>query len=63
MAVPSGKQLHRVATSVLSLAMIVIGAVMVVSTLARGGGPLTIGVVIGILFAAAGSARLYLHTR
>ena len=33
---------------------------MVVSTLARGGGVLALGVVVGVLFAALGAARLRL---
>lgn len=45
---------------VLGLALCVIGVAMVVSTIARGGGPLALGVVLGILFALAGAGRLYL---
>lgn len=37
-----------------------LGVVMVVVTLARGGGPLALGVVLGVLFAVLGSARVYL---
>jgi hypothetical protein len=37
-----------------------LGVVMVATTLARGGGPLALGVVLGVLFAVLGSARLYL---
>jgi hypothetical protein len=33
---------------------------MVVSTLARGGGPLALGVIVGTLFAALGIARFWL---
>ncbi|MEJ7817954.1 MAG: hypothetical protein WKF49_04670 [Thermoleophilaceae bacterium] len=40
-----------------------IGILMVVSTIARGGGPLTLGVVLGVMFAALGAARLWLATR
>ena len=39
------------------------GAVMIVSALARGGGPLSVGVVLGALFLAFGAARLYLSHR
>ena len=52
--------MHRAATSLLSLAMFVIGVVMLVSTLARGGGPLAIGVVVGLLLCGLGAGRLYL---
>jgi len=60
---PPGRDLHRRSTGALSLVMVVLGVVMVVSTIARGGGPLAVGVVIGLLFVAAGAARLYLATR
>ena len=40
--------------------MVLIGVVMLVSTVARGGGPLAIGVLLGLLFVAAGAGRLYL---
>ena len=39
------------------------GAVMIVLALARGGGPLSVGVVLGALFVAFGGGRLYLHRR
>jgi hypothetical protein len=37
-----------------------LGVAMVVTTLIRGGGPLALGVVLGVLFAVLGSARVYL---
>jgi hypothetical protein len=60
---PSPRQAHRAATGILSLAMIGIGIALVVSTLARGGGPFAVGVVVGVLFCALGCGRLYLQTR
>lgn len=47
----------------MSAAMVVLGVLMAVSTLVRGGGPLALGVVLGALFVAAGGARLYLQAR
>jgi hypothetical protein len=47
----------------MSTAMVLIGVALLVSTLARGGGPLAIGVLFGVLFVAAGVARLYLAGR
>jgi hypothetical protein len=38
----------------------IVGVSMVVSTLTRGGGPLALGVVVGVLFAALGVARVWL---
>jgi hypothetical protein len=39
--------------------MVVIGVAMVISTLARGGGPLAVGVLLGVLFVAAGLGRIF----
>ena len=60
---PEPRQLHRSATRVLSLAMIALGVALVARTLALGGGGVALGIVLGVLFAAAGGARLYLQRR
>jgi len=39
--------------------MIVLGLAMIVTTVSRGGGPLALGLVLGLLFIAAGLGRLY----
>ncbi|HEY0363379.1 MAG TPA: hypothetical protein VGC83_13960 [Solirubrobacteraceae bacterium] len=57
---PNPRDVHRGATRVMSAVMVLIGVVLLVSTLARGGGPLAIGVLLGLLFVAAGAGRLYL---
>ena len=44
----------------MSAVMVLIGVVLLISTLAHGGGPLAIGVLLGLLFLAAGAGRLYL---
>jgi hypothetical protein len=51
---------RRNTTIVLGCVLALLGLVMIVSTLARGGGPLTIGVLIGVAFTILGSARVYL---
>ena len=58
---PEPRDIHRASTRVLSAVMVVLGVVVLVSTLARGGGPFAVGVIFGVLFVAAGSARLYLE--
>jgi uncharacterized membrane protein YadS len=60
---PDPQHIHRASTRVLALAMIALGVALIVRTLTVGGGPLALGVVLGVLFAAAGGARLYLQTR
>jgi hypothetical protein len=60
---PDPRRVHRGSTRLLSLLMILIGVALLASTLARGGGPLAVGVVFGVLFCAAGAARLLLLER
>jgi hypothetical protein len=48
-----------VATRILSSAMVVLGVLMIVTALARGGGPLAVGLIVGLLFVAAGAGRLW----
>jgi uncharacterized membrane protein YqjE len=51
------------ATHVLSAAIALLGLAMLVSTLARGGGPLASGVIFGVLFVLAGAGRLWAERR
>jgi len=44
----------------LAILLMVVGLAMVVTTLARGGGPFAIGVVFGAIFAVLGALRLRL---
>ena len=55
--------MHDAATHFLSGLMIVIGAAMLVSTVIRGGGPISFGVVLGVLFIAAGAGRIYVQRK
>jgi uncharacterized membrane protein YccC len=50
---------HRF-TRAAGLLIAALGVVMVVTTLARGGGPLALGVVVGVAFTLFGAGRLYL---
>ncbi len=60
---PPPRDIHRGATQLLSLAMVVLGALLVVRTLLAGGGLLAVGVLLGALLVAAGAGRLYLERR
>ena len=51
---------YRSSTRSLSVLLFIVGLAMVASALARGGGPLSVGVVTGTLFAVLGAARLAL---
>jgi hypothetical protein len=50
-------------TLVLSGLMVLIGLAMLVRTVAGGGGPVAVGVVMGLLFVAAGAGRLWAERR
>lgn len=52
--------MYRSASAFLSVLLVALGVAMLVRTIAGGGGPLAVGVVFGVLFCAAGIARLYL---
>jgi hypothetical protein len=60
---PEPRQLQRGSTRVMSIAMILIGIALLVRTLIAGGGAATLGVLLGVLFIAAGAGRLYLQIR
>jgi hypothetical protein len=44
----------------LSVIFLALGLLILVSTFANGGGPLSLGTLLGIAFIAVGLARLYL---
>jgi hypothetical protein len=50
-------------TVVLSGLMVLIGLALIVRTLAAGGGPLAAGILMGLLFVAAGAGRLWVERR
>ena len=59
----SGERVYRGAVRALSLAMAAIGLAVLVLTLANGGGPASVGFLIGIAFLLVGAGRLWLSTR
>jgi len=48
---------HRASTRLLGAVTFVLGLTMIAVTIARGGGPLAVGVIAGVLFAALGAIR------
>ena len=50
-------------TALMSALMVALGAAMIAVTLSRGGGPLALGMVLGILFILAGGGRLWAQRR
>ena len=51
---------YGVSTRVLSALLLVVGVAMVASALARGGGALALGVVLGTMLALLGAGRFWL---
>lgn len=47
----------------MSVLMILVGVALFVRTLVAGGGALATGLILGVLFIAAGAGRLYLQRR
>jgi hypothetical protein len=47
-------------TRALSVLLVALGAVLIASSLVRGGGVLALGVVVGACFTVAGAGRLWL---
>jgi hypothetical protein len=56
---PPGRDIHRSGTVVLSTALLVIGIALIVRTLFAGGGAGALGILLGVLFVAAGAGRLW----
>ncbi|HET7052421.1 MAG TPA: hypothetical protein VFI09_00710 [Solirubrobacterales bacterium] len=52
--------MHQRSVQVLSLAFLALGLAILASTFAHGGGPLSVGTLLGIAFVAVGVARLWL---
>ena len=60
---PDPRRIRQSSTVVFSILMIVIGIALLARTIAAGGGVATTGVLLGVLFVAAGAGRLYLQSR
>ena len=51
---------YAASTRVLSTVLLLVGVAMVVLALSRGGGPLALGVILGVMLALLGAGRLWL---
>jgi len=59
---PSARVYHG-AVRALSLLFIALGVVILVITIARGGGPLSKGGLMGVAFVAVGAGRFWVSSR
>ena len=51
---------YNQSTRVLGLALCLLGVAMVATAVVRGGGPFSLGVLVGVAFALLGAGRFYL---
>jgi hypothetical protein len=61
--VGSPDRLYRGSVRLLSLLFLGLGLAIVAITLANGGGPLSVGFLMGIVFLAVGAGRLWIASR
>jgi hypothetical protein len=59
----SGERVYRGAVRAFSLTFVAIGLIVLVVTLANGGGPASLGFLMGIAFLLVGVGRLWLGSR
>jgi hypothetical protein len=59
----SPERIYHGSTRALSVVFIVLGLVILARTLAGGGGPASIGTILGLIFIAIGAGRLWIAIR
>jgi hypothetical protein len=59
----SGERIYRGAVRGFSLAFVALGLLVLVVTLANGGGPLSLGFLLGLAFVGIGIGRLWAGAR
>jgi hypothetical protein len=59
----SPERIYRGSVRALSLVFLAIGLVLLVVTLVNGGGPVSVGVLMGVAFTAVGAGRLWTASR
>ena len=59
----SPERIYSGSVRALSVLFIGLGAAILISTLVAGGGPLSVGTVLGVAFVAVGAGRLWIASR
>jgi hypothetical protein len=60
---PSPERIYQGSVRAFSLIFVVLGLILLVVTLASGGGPLSVGTVLGVVFIAVGVGRYWISGR
>jgi hypothetical protein len=58
-----GSRLYHGAVRAFSLGFVAVGLAVIVVTLANGGGPASVGVVMGVVFVLVGLGRIWVASR
>jgi hypothetical protein len=61
--VAANEQLYRAVSRLFAAVILAFGIAIVAVTIANGGGPLSFGILIGVVFSLLGAGRLYLSFR
>jgi hypothetical protein len=61
--VATPERIYQGSVRVFSLVFIALGLALLISTLAAGGGPLSVGTLLGLAFLAVGAGRLWIASR
>jgi hypothetical protein len=59
----SPERIYSGSVRAFSIVFVVLGLALLVSTFARGGGPLSVGTLLGLAFLAVGVGRLWISAR
>ena len=59
----SGERIYRGAVRALSIAFVALGLAVLAVTLGNGGGPLSLGFLLGLAFLGIGAGRLWAGAR
>jgi len=62
-SVPSPERIYQGSVRAFSVVFIALGLLILIATLANGGGPLAVGTLLGIAFLAVGAGRLWIASR
>jgi hypothetical protein len=57
------ERIYQGSVRIFSVVFLVLGLLILITTLANGGGPLSLGVVLGLAFLAVGAGRLWIASR
>lgn len=60
---PNPERIYRGSVRAFSIVFIALGLLILISTLANGGGPLSVGTLLGLAFLAVGAGRLWIASR